>query len=318
MYAEKIIEETNAVFEIATTGFSGFYKEAEEKSSGDYSTAASSGDSSTAASSGDYSTAASSGRHSKAASSGYSSTAASSGYSSTAASSGYSSTAASSGYSSKAASSGDYSKAASSGTFSKAASSGEVAGCAAIGYRAAVRGDVGNLIMASEYKNEGGKIIPVGGKADLVDGKKLKAGCWYIVENNEWVEVDFTDGLFARVLSSRSGVKKVKTEDGKILYIVTSGEFSAHGDSIKKAREALLFKAADRDMSAYKGMALDTIKSPIEWAAVYHAITGACEAGCRNFMGNRGSLKSTYSLAEILKETHGQYGHDRFKEVVAP
>jgi len=130
--------------------------------------------------------------------------------------SGYSSTAASSGYSSTAASSGDYSTAASSGYSSTAASSGEHAACSALGYRAAVKGDLGNLLMASEYaENSDGKIAPVGGKADLVDGKRLKPQCWYIVEGGGWVEVDFTDGVFSRVITSKKGVKKVKTDDGK-------------------------------------------------------------------------------------------------------
>ena len=189
-------------------------------SSGNHSTAASSGDDSTAASSGNGSTAASSGDHSTAASSGYGSKAASSGYYSTAASSGYYSTAASSGNYSTAASSGYGSTAASSGDDSKAECAGENSGCTSIGYRAAVKGDLGNLIMASEYVVENNKAIPVGGKADIIDGKKLKPQCWYIVEKDAWVEVDFTDGVFSYVLSNKKGVKKVKTEQGNVLYVV--------------------------------------------------------------------------------------------------
>jgi hypothetical protein len=212
-------------------------------SSGYSSKAASSGNSSTAASSGNSSTAASSGYSSKAASSGNSSTAASSGYSSTAASSGDYSKAASSGNSSTAASSGDYSKAASSGDYSKAASSGKHSACSALGYRAAVKGDMGNLLMASEYAKKDGKLVPVGGKADLVDGKKLKADRWYIVEGGKWVEADFSDGIFSRVLSNKSGVKKVKTEDGKVLFVVSDDNGnSAHGQTIKEARRTWFIK----------------------------------------------------------------------------
>ena len=236
--AEIEIEALQDVFNIATTGFNEFYKTAKEKDKGNHSTAASSGNGSTAASSGNNSTAASSGYGSKAASSGYGSTAASSGDHSTAASSGYVSKAASSGYYSTAASSGYYSTAASSGNYSTAASSGygstaassgddskaecagENSGCTSIGYRAAVKGDLGNLIMASEYVVENNKAIPVGGKADIIDGKKLKPQCWYIVEKDAWVEVDFTDGVFSYVLSNKKGVKKVKTEQGNVLYVV--------------------------------------------------------------------------------------------------
>ena len=297
-------QDIKDLLKLATTDFDKFYEETEKANKG-------SGNDSTAASSGEDSTAASSGDDSKAASSGDYSTAASSGFRSTAASSGDYSTAASSGNDSTAASSGDYSTAASSGDYSKAESSGENAACSALGRRAAVKGDLGNLLMCSEYSDDG---VPLGGKADIVDGKKLKAGSWYIVEGGEWVEVDYTDGIFTRVISSRSGVKKVKDDNGNILYIVTSGEHSAHGKTAKEAREALLFKTADRDTSEYEGMLLDTVKTPMEWAVAYNVITGACEAGCKNFMEQKGKLKSKYTLAEVIKQTEGAYRSERFRE----
>jgi hypothetical protein len=306
--AELEIDALAEVFGIATTGFETFYKKAEEKKKGAKCTAASSGNSSTAASSGNSSKAASSGNYS---------TAASSGNSSTAASSGNSSTAASSGNSSKAASSGDYSTAASSGNSSKAASSGNSSACAAVGYRAAVSGDKGNLIMASEYIRKDGKLIPIGGKADIVDGKKLKAGCWYIVEGGEWVEVDYTDGIFARVLSRKGGVKKVKTDDGMVLFIASDGNgLNAHGKTLKEATQELAFKAAKRDVSQFKGMAKTTKKTPDEWAFVYRAVTGACQVGTQSFMSSHGKLKKTYTLTEIIELTKGQWGHSEFVNVV--
>jgi hypothetical protein len=279
-------------------------------SSGNYSTAASSGDGSQAASSGYRSQAASSGDGSKAASSGNYSTAASSGDGSQAASSGYRSQAASSGYRSQAASSGNGSKAASSGDDSKAASSGENSACSALGYRAAVKGDLGNLLMCSEYSQEG---VPLGGKADLVDGKILKPDCWYIVEGGEWVEVDFTDNLFHYVISTKGNVKKLKNIHGDTVYLVTDGEHSAHGDTIKQARESLLFKKTDRDTSEYDGLSLDDKKTPMEWAVAYHVITGACEYGCKQFMKSK-KLKKQYTLREILEETKGAYGYEKFSE----
>lgn len=105
-------------------------------------------------------------------------------------------------------SSGDSSKAASSGNYSTAASSGDFSACSALGYRAAVKGDIGNLLMASEYVDN----KPVGGLAALVDGNTLKPQCWYIVEGGKWVEVDFTDRVFSYVLKTTNGVKKVRTD----------------------------------------------------------------------------------------------------------
>ena len=161
---------------------------------------------------------------------------------------------ASSGNYSKSASSGNYSQSASSGNYSQSASKGIHAACTALGYRAAVSGDLGNLIMASEYVKKGDDYVPIGGKADIVDGKKIKVGSWYIVEGGKWVEVDFTDGIFSRVISTRQGVKKVKDDSGNIMFIVTSRDNSAHGKTIKDARDALAFKTANRDVSAYKNI----------------------------------------------------------------
>jgi len=304
----------------STAASSGNYSKA--ASSGNYSKAASSGYSSTAASSGDYSTAASSGDYSKAASSGYYSTAASSGnYSkaassgdySKAASSGYSSTAASSGESSKAASSGNYSKAASSGNYSTAASSGDYSACSAVGYRAAVKGDIGNLLMASEYIKKDEKYIPIGGKADIVDGKKLKSGCWYIVENGKWVEVDFSDGIFSRVISNKSGVKKAKTDDGKVLFVVSDENGnSAHGETIKEAREDLIYKT----VAKFDG-AIPKSATGKEWVGIYRAVTGACGAGVRNFVESTGkSLGDTYTAEQIAKLVIGQFGAEKFAEKI--
>jgi len=290
-------------------------------SSGSYSTAASSGDCSKSASSGDCSKSASSGYYSKSASSGDCSTAASSGdcsksassgdYS-TAASSGYGSTAASSGSCSKSASSGDYSKSASSGNYSTAASSGVNSACTALGYRAAVKGDMGNLLMCSEYNREG---VPLGGKADLVDGKTIKPNCWYIVKNGSWVEVDFTDGIMMRIISVKGNVKQCKDDDGNTVYIITENGVSAHGTTIKQARDDLAFKLMSKDVAQFKGMDKKTTKTPQEWALIYRAITGACSYGTEAFMQQR-ELKKQYTLTEILKETKGAYGYERFKEVV--
>ena len=282
--AELQIDALAELFGIATTGFEEFHKKCKEKSKGDSSKAASSGNHSTAASSGD---------HSKSASSGYNSKAASS------------------GDCSKSASSGNHSTAASSGNHSTAASSGDCSGATAIGYRAAVRGELGNLLMVSEYIIKDGKYIPVGGKADIIDGKKLKAGQYYIVEKGKWVAVDFTDGIFSYVLSIRGGVKKVKTDNGKILFIVNDENGnSAHGETAKKAREDLVYKV----IAKFDGK-LPAKATGKEWVGIYRAVTGACGAGVRNFVEQTGkSLDDTYTAKEIAKLVQGQYGADSFAE----
>jgi hypothetical protein len=178
-----------------------------------------------------------------------------------------------------------------------------------VGYRAAVKGEMGNLLMASEYAMKDGRFIPVGGKADLVDGKKLKPGCWYIVENGCWVEVDFTDGVFSYVVSRHFGVTKVRTDTGKVLFIVgdDQGNF-AHGESIAEAKKDLVYKR----FANFDG------KFPIEatgaeWVGIYRAVTGSCSAGVREFVERTGkNLDAIYTQDDLLRIVRGQYGAEKF------
>ena len=109
-------------------------------------------------------------------------------------------------------------------------------------------------------------------------------------------------------------------KDGELVgnpyFVVSQNGFNAHGDTIESALSDLLFKQADRDVSVYKHMPIDTVKSPQEWAAIYRVITGACSLGTAYFMKEKGELKDIYTLAEIIEETLGAYGHERFVEVV--
>ena len=204
---------------------------------------------------------------------------------------------------------GNYSTAASSGYSSTAASSGKNSACTALGYRAAVKGDKGNLIMASEYIYKDGNCIPVGGKADIVDGKKIKASCWYIVEGGKWVEVDFSDGIFSRVISTRNGAKKIKTANGDVLYVVSDENGnSAHGKTIKEAREDLVYKI----IAKFDGE-LPKSATGKEWVGIYRAVTGACGAGVRAFVEQTGkSLDDEYTAKQICELVTGHYGAEQF------
>ena len=165
--------------------------------------------------------------------------------------------------------------------------------------------------MVSEYAKKDGELIPIGGKADIVDGKILKADCWYIVENAEWVEVDFTDGIFSYVLSNKKGVKKVKTESGSILFLVSDDKGnSAHGDSIADARESLIYKA----VASFEGQIPDSATGK-EWVGIYRSITGACAAGVRCFVEETGKdLDDEYTKDQIADMVKGRFGAEKFSE----
>jgi len=167
--------------------------------------------------------------------------------------------------------------------------------------------------MASEYIKKDGKYIPIGGKADIVDGKKLNSNSWYIVESGKWVEVDFTDNVFSRVISNKSGMKKVKTDDGKVLFVVSDDKGnSAHGATIKEACADLVYKAVARFDGILPKKATGT-----EWVGIYRALTGACAAGVKHFVESTGkSLDDTYTAAQIADLVQGQYGADKFVEKI--
>ncbi|NDG18417.1 MAG: hypothetical protein EB117_09115 [Betaproteobacteria bacterium] len=170
-------------------------------------------------------------------------------------------------------------------------------------------GEMGNLIMASEYIKQGNDYVPVGALGGIVDGKKLKPKRWYIVEGGEWVEVDFTDGFFTYVLSNRNGVKKVRDEKGNVFYIVSDENGnSAHGKTIKEAREDLVYKVTVK----FDGKVPDDATGK-EWIGLYRAITGACSAGIKSFVEGTGkSLDDVYTKGQICELIKGKFGEDKF------
>ena len=139
---------------------------------------------------------------------------------------------------------------------------------------------------------------------------------------------EVVDGIGCVVLSekTRDGTtikhcRKAKFEDGEIVgdrfYVASNGEENAHGKTIKDAIEELAFKTAIRDISQYKNMPMDTVKTPDEWAFVYRMATGSCRYGVTQFMKSQGALKKKYTLLEIIKITNGAYGHETFKGAVS-
>ena len=110
---------------------------------------------------------------------------------------------------------------------------------------------------------------------------------------------------------SKKGVKKVKTEQGKVLYIAYDEQGnSAHGDTIKEAHEDLIYKV----VSKFEGD-LPKKATGKEWVGIYRAVTGACAAGTRHFVEKTGkSLDDTYTAKQIAKLVKGEFGAEKFSE----
>jgi len=282
-------------------------------STGHYSQSSSNGNYSQSSSTGDGSQSSSSGVGSQSSSNGYCSQSSSTGINSKSSSNGDYSQSSSNGNYSQSSSTGDGSQSSSNGDYSKSSSAKESSAASALGYRAMVKGDLGNLIMASEYAKRGDKVIPIGGRADLVDGKTLKPNRWYIVEGGKWVEVDYSDKIFGYVLSNKGGIKKIRTDGKEILYVVSDENGNtAHGETIKAAREDLVYK----NVAKFEGD-LPNKATGKEWIGIYRALTGACAPGIKMFVkSNKIDLEKNYTARKVAKIIRGQYGAEEFEEKV--
>jgi hypothetical protein len=124
------------------------------------------------------------------------------------------------------------------------------------------------------------------------------------------------DGILQELLGKKGNVYHVKgIGERGISYLVTdgSGKFS-HGATLKEARKSLIYKIGDRDTSRYSNIAKTKSMSLSEIIECYRIITGACEAGTRNFVERLGERKKdTYTIKEAIELTEGEYGNEKFR-----
>ena len=123
------------------------------------------------------------------------------------------------------------------------------------------------------------------------------------------------DDRFSVVISHKKNVWKChdlnKTD---VYYLVTDGKgHFAHGDTVKDAKESLIYKMSDRDVSDYKGLSDSHKFTFAEAVECYRSITGACAEGTRNFVKQKLiEVPESLTIAEIKKITVGEYGHESF------
>ncbi len=122
----------------------------------------------------------------------------------------------------------------------------------------------------------------------------------------------FFDGILSRVLSVKEagGVTIYRTPNE---YICRKGEYTAHGATVKKAKEDLLFKINAEKIK--KSPILADTKMTIMH---YRLITGACESGVQNWLNNNPKVKEgikAKDLLPILEQTNA-YGLDAFKKLI--
>jgi hypothetical protein len=130
----------------------------------------------------------------------------------------------------------------------------------------------------------------------------------------EWDKYILCDDRFSEVISKKGNVWKLKNiGKDKIYYLVTDGNGNyAHGDSIKQAKDDLIYKISNRDVSQYHNIDLDKKFSFVECITMYRCITGSCSTGVRNFIETNGIKKQSYSVNDIIGITKNNYGNEIF------
>ena len=168
--------------------------------------------------------------------------------------------------------------------------------------------------------------LTVGGSLDLEGtaitdtskvNKNINEESFFEWRNNKYIKAD---GIFSKVISHKKNVFKIqKIGSIKESYLVTdgNGKFS-HGDTIKEAKEDLIFKISNRDKSEYKGLTLESKMSFEKAIECYRIITGACSLGTKDFVNNRLNEKDRalkeLSIRKMIEVTKGEYGNAAFQQ----
>ena len=142
--------------------------------------------------------------------------------------------------------------------------------------------------------------------------KKLPSGYLLTWQDGKYL---LADGIFTEVISHRGNVYHVRQiASEKIIYLVTDGNGKwSHGETLKEAKNDLMFKISNRTKDDYKNLKLTDVLSFEDAIMCYRVITGACSFGTKDFVTNRLKNKQkAYSIKDIIKVTKGEYGNQTF------
>ncbi len=126
----------------------------------------------------------------------------------------------------------------------------------------------------------------------------------------------YADGILTHVRRCRT-VGQYTYYIGKISTknVVYDGTYYAHCRNLREGIADLLYKhAADRGAEQYRGLTMDSVLPEDEAVTMYRVITGACQAGTRQFVENLKNPQKSYTVREMIALTRGQYNAERFAE----
>lgn len=170
--------------------------------------------------------------------------------------------------------------------------------------------------------------LTVGGFLDLrgtqitaEDAQKIKDKTFPVDYVLSWRGGQYisVDGVFTEVISRKGNIWKVRCIGGKkVAYLVTDGCGKwSHGETLRAAKDNLIYKIGNRDKSLYADLTLDSVLTIEKAIEAYRVITGACAAGTRYFVKSLSKVKQKYTIREICEITKGEYGAKEFADFFA-
>jgi len=151
-------------------------------------------------------------------------------------------------------------------------------------------------------KNDIIETCPVRIEGHLING--IKDGKPHII----------ADGILSEIINQKGSIYKVINRgETKQSYLIKNGDKYSHGETLKEAKESLVYKLADLDTSKYKNLTTDSVLTKDEIIECYMTITGACANGTKYFVDqNKDKLKDKFTIQEIIDLTKDQYGSGKF------
>ena len=167
---------------------------------------------------------------------------------------------------------------------------------------AVIRKDIFEVIILE--KNINYQLAPYRQKGYLKDGVYSETGKKSII----------ADGILSEIISKKGNIYKVKNyNENKITYLIKEDNIFCHGETLKQAKDSLIYKISNRDTTIYKDWKLTDKKELKEIIKAYRVITGACESGTKYFCENN-KLPKELTIEEAIELTKNEYNSEKFKE----
>jgi hypothetical protein len=144
---------------------------------------------------------------------------------------------------------------------------------------------------------------------------------WGKKNGDIYANVIYADKLYTPYKSERKIMveeKEIKVYEPLcvgVFWTVTDGKYWSHGKTLRQAIADLNFKYLKQNKNALKKLDMNKSYSVEEIINFYRVITGACLAGCEQFVRSNCS-KESYTISEAVEivQRNNAYESEKFKE----